>query len=210
MKASTTLERTFDTFWEQLKPAGLPDPTAQVLFHADRDWAWDRAWVQNLVCLDLHGGGFNHNGVGAHHRELGMANDMAKQNEATVMGWRVILASTSMLENDPAGVITCITTLLYQPVLSPDAEYAMWLARVRNLTAVGAAVENNGILVERLRYNEFRIKTGSGTYTVGRKLPLKEAQTQVLDLILRGKSAAATPNVIRESGRDFSHVNLIF
>lgn len=183
--SETALERSFLTRWDQLTrdlDPCPPTPTQQVLFHPERDWRWDVAWVDQLTCLDLQGGGWLR---GAHHRELGSAEDCRKAAAATVMGWRVFHATTSMVSDDPASIIDPILTVLAQPVVAPNAGVAMWTARVRCLTQVGMKAESDGITVERFPGNEFLISSAFTRVAAGgKKLALAGAQRETIDLIL--------------------------
>lgn len=187
---TSSLERAFLTRWQQLAP-DAPAPTPQVLFHPTREWPFDYAFIDKLVAVELSGGSFV---GGKHNRAAGMRNDYEKNNAALALGWRIFYATTDMISDDPEPLISAIMTLLSQPVLSQDAEHSMWLARVRSLTHYGDAINNNGITVERQRGSRYNITLGKGVYAIGGgKTRIKQAQEQVLELILRGVSAAATP-----------------
>lgn len=189
----STLERAFEARWEQLTrdldPAP-PMPTPQVMFSLERNYTFDFAWVDKLIFVELHGGGFN---KGRHNREYGMVEDFTKYNLAVSMGWRGVYATTSMISDDPQTVIDTVLALLAHPVLSHNAEHSMWTARIRNLKRLGDQISNNGIQVVRLQSNKFAVHTGSGDFAVGGGKVLEEAQRAVLDFILRSASEAATP-----------------
>lgn len=201
---SSSLERTFLTRWQQLAP-DAPAPQEQIVFHPTRQWKFDACWINALVYLELHGGGFV---GGRHNREYGMVEDFQKYNAAVVMGWRGIYATTSMIENDPAEVIESIRTLLAQPAYAPDAELSMWTARVRSLRS-GDCVEDNGIAVERLKSNTFYLSLSSGGFTVGgRDQALERVQQDVVGFILHGMSAAATPRILQNAERTMAQKSL--
>lgn len=209
----SSLESAFDTRFDQYLrdhqlTEEIPYPTAQVKFHPTREWLWDRAWIDRMVLLDLQGGGWVN---GGHHRELGMANDLAKHNAALMVGWRPVVASTSMIENDPFAVIECLVELIRQPVLWHESELQQWTARIRNLNHMKDTVTNNGIQIERLRGSRYAVTLGKGTYLIGgSKMNIQTAQEQCLDLILRGVSPAATPKRYQEKPREFMQQLAVF
>lgn len=189
----STLERAFLTRWDQLTrdlDPQPPEPTFQCYFSLERDWVYDFAWIDKLICLDLQGGGWVR---GGHSRELGMANDFNKHNAALLLGWRPFLASTSMIDNDPISLVNSILVLLDQPVLSLNAEYSMWIARIKNLTSIGAEVTNNGITLRREKRNAFTLVLSGKEYRTSPHKYLVDGQNEVLNVILRGASTSSTP-----------------
>lgn len=181
MAKSSPLEDVMFTRWIQLAPT-YPHPSRQVLFHSDQNWCFDFAWIDKLVALEVHGGGWNH---GRHNRELGMSEDFVKNNAAVSMGWRVFYATKTMVENDPSAVCAAIRILLDQPVLSNNVEWTMWLARIRNLTKPGDTVLNNGIAVTRGSGSKFTVSLAQGKHEIGKgKMRLAESRHRVLSLIL--------------------------
>lgn len=200
-KSTSILEQAFLTRWEQavrdLVPRP-PDPVFQCYFHPDRDWVFDFGWVSSLVVVDLQGGGWlTGSRRGGHSRELGMANDCAKHNAALVLGWRPFLATTSMIDNNPQAVIDPILTLLKQPVLSVDAEKHMWVARLRNLTAVGMEISNNGIRVERRKGAKFVVTFARSEHEIKARR-MADARAEVLELILTSRKNEPPKVVVPE------------
>lgn len=62
----------------------LPTPTAEHRFTKVRKWAFDLAWVEQKVALEIEGGAF----VGGRHTSgAGFIADMDKYNEAAIQGW---------------------------------------------------------------------------------------------------------------------------
>lgn len=178
------------TRWIQMA-RNHPVPSRQVLFHLDRDWCFDFAWIDKLVALEVHGGGRVN---GRHNREYGMSDDFTKNNAAVSMGWRVFYATKTMVEDDPAAVCDAIKLLLDQPVLSNNVERTMWLARVRNLTKKGDTILNNGIAVERGSGSKLIVTVAKGKHNFGGgKLKLPQAREQVLEFILGRKTQNADP-----------------
>ena len=69
-------------------------------FHPSRKWRLDFAHVETLTGLEIDGGEFS---GGSHSRGVGMANDYAKRNSATEMGWAVFQITGAMCKKDPLG-----------------------------------------------------------------------------------------------------------
>lgn len=65
---------------------GLPRPTPEHQFHADRKWRFDYAWLRQKVALEIEGGA----GFGRHTRRAGFIKDIEKYNAATLMGWKLL------------------------------------------------------------------------------------------------------------------------
>ena len=80
---------------EDMRLLGIPEPRLEQLFHADRKWRFDFSWVEPIkVCLMVEGGTWN---KGAHARGKSIDDDLECSNEATLAGWTVIRATSSML-----------------------------------------------------------------------------------------------------------------
>lgn len=101
---SSSLERTLDTCLA-MYGRDLPTPVAQHLFHQSREWAFDRAWLEFKVAVELQGGIWT---GGAHVRGLGYINDVDKLNSAQVLGWVVLWFTTNHLEDHPEESIELI------------------------------------------------------------------------------------------------------
>lgn len=59
-----------------------------------RRWAFDFAWVEQKVALEVEGGAFT---GGRHTRGAGFVKDMSKYNTATLLGWRVLRVTPQQL-----------------------------------------------------------------------------------------------------------------
>lgn len=77
----------------------IPTPQTQHLFHPSRKWRFDFAWPQEKIALEVQGG--VHTG-GGHVRGNGYNNDCEKNNEACVMGWRVLAVTTDHISSGQA------------------------------------------------------------------------------------------------------------
>jgi hypothetical protein len=79
--------------------AGLPRPVPEWKFHGTRKWAFDWAFVNEKVAIEIEGGAHVY---GRHHRPKGYANDCEKYNEATILGWRLIRVSPQQFASGAA------------------------------------------------------------------------------------------------------------
>lgn len=202
------LEAAFETRWDQLtrdlRPHP-PNPTQQVMFSLEREYRFDAAFIDKLVYVELHGGGFS---GGRHNREYGMVDDFTKYNLAVTMGWRGVYATSSMIDNDPQSVVDTVLALLAQPVLAPDYELTMWTARIRNLTKVGEQVTHNGIRIRREKRNRFALLLSGREYQTAPADRLIDGQREALNLILHGSSDASTPVLMRQQSKTSAQVAL--
>lgn len=75
--------------------AGLPRPEAEHLFALpERKWAFDLAWPDWSVAVEIQGGVWTH---GRHTRGRGFLDDREKINEAQLRGWIVLEISPQQL-----------------------------------------------------------------------------------------------------------------
>jgi very-short-patch-repair endonuclease len=77
----------------------LPMPQRQVGFDSKRKWAFDFAWVEHKLALEVDGGTWSR---GRHNRGAGYEEDCKKINEATCQGWRVLRVTTKQVESGEA------------------------------------------------------------------------------------------------------------
>lgn len=89
----------------------IPNPQTQYLFHPERKWRFDFAWPQEKIALEVQGG--VHTG-GGHVRGKGYNNDCEKNNEACVMGWRVLAVTTDHIASGQA--VSWLTRIFTEPV----------------------------------------------------------------------------------------------
>jgi len=90
------------------KNMGLPVPVLELEFHPTRKWAFDLAWPEYKIAMEVEGG--IHSG-GRHVAPKGFLGDMKKYNTAAVMGWRVLRVS-------PKTVISLISSKLLRDAIA--------------------------------------------------------------------------------------------
>ena len=104
----SVLERTFLTRWLQLA-GDQPEPVTEFVFAPPRKWRADFAWPDQRVLVEIEGGVF---GKSRHTSGAGYTEDCHKYNAAQVAGYLVLRFTGTMVNNDPAGCIDQIKTLL--------------------------------------------------------------------------------------------------
>lgn len=82
--------------YEDIQLAGLPEPIRELLFHDERAWAFDFAWPEYHVAVEVEGGTRIFGG-GRHNRADGFEDDCTKYNEAQYYGWEVLRFTTEMV-----------------------------------------------------------------------------------------------------------------
>ena len=103
-KSSVTSRRDlnaeFAGAWRALRsriPAWVPDPVAEHRFEPSRKWAFDFAWPQYNVAVELNGWG---------HRTLERTlQDDERLNWATERGWLILRYSSQTVKAAPASII---------------------------------------------------------------------------------------------------------
>jgi len=104
------LERALLT---QIRMYGLPEGQAQFRAVPGRKWAWDRAWPELRLLVEVQGGIMSSKVKGAdglvrvmgHNSISGILRDHEKHNAATLEGWYVLYANTKTI-NDASFVQT--------------------------------------------------------------------------------------------------------
>lgn len=76
---------------------GLPKPELEYMFHGQRMWRFDFAWIYPAGCggdgreikvaMEVQGGIWVQ---GGHNRGAGLRNEHEKRNEAAALGWRIL------------------------------------------------------------------------------------------------------------------------
>ena len=93
-------------------PASLPPgAVAEHKFAAGRNWAFDFAWPDKLVALEIEGGIYGRGkkcpmcgrrAVAGHTSIERLLKDMEKYNAASILGWRLIRATPGQLSDGTA------------------------------------------------------------------------------------------------------------
>lgn len=87
----------------------LGDVERQVKFIDTRRWAFDLAWPQSKVAVELDGAVW---AGGRHTRGAGFIADTEKLNAATLLGWRVLRFPAHEVKARPAWIIEIISRLI--------------------------------------------------------------------------------------------------
>ena len=85
------MTRRAKSVWEEMYfidivSRGCVIPKRELRFHPGRRWAFDFAWPDFMVAVEIEGGIYS---GGRHVRPTGFENDCEKYNAATSEGWRV-------------------------------------------------------------------------------------------------------------------------
>ena len=86
-----------------------PLPVEHFRFHPVRRWAFDIAWPEHKVALEIEGGAFT---GGRHTQGAGYTQDCEKYNAATFLGWSIIRITSPMLRGEPVPIFEQIADLL--------------------------------------------------------------------------------------------------
>lgn len=89
----------------QMKAAGLPEPEREYLFHEERKWRFDYAWVVEGFALEFEGGIWMATETGrskGHAHPKRFLADCEKYNEAALYGWRVLRVTGEMVQDGRA------------------------------------------------------------------------------------------------------------
>lgn len=77
----------------------MPEPIKEHKFHDSRKWAFDYAWPDIKLAFELEGGAFI---KGRHTRPKGFTEDIVKYNEAQLLGWVVLRATSAQVKDGHA------------------------------------------------------------------------------------------------------------
>lgn len=100
----------------------LPTPERQYRFHTHRKWAFDFAWPEHRLAVEIDGGVYGvryKDGTkqpGRHTTGAGFTNDCEKLNEATLLGWRVLRFTRDHLKSGYAVSVTVRALALNDPL----------------------------------------------------------------------------------------------
>lgn len=78
----------------RIAQAGLPAPVREHHFAPPRKWAFDLAYLAEMVAVELEGGTWTN---GRHTRGKGFDADCRKYGEATARGWLVLRCTAEMI-----------------------------------------------------------------------------------------------------------------
>lgn len=90
--------------------AALTNPENEYVFHPIRRWRFDYAWPEKKVAVEIEGAVFIP-GKG-HSSGSGISKDIEKYNAATLLGWRVMRYTTTMLRKNAWGCCQEVFALL--------------------------------------------------------------------------------------------------
>jgi len=116
-RKSSKGERAFLHWWGLL--SGMPPPPNPEFEFAKhtafkRNWRFDFAWPAQMVAVEIDGGTWmpKHGKKSRHVTGEGYEGDCEKLNAAALLGWKVLRYTTTMLANDPVGVVNQVKQLL--------------------------------------------------------------------------------------------------
>ena len=106
-KARTPRKQPSQGIVFQCKALGLPVPVSEFKFHESRRFAFDFAWPDLRIALEIEGivyptkkGDY---GVGGRHGSVaGFTRDITKYGESFARGWRVLRCLPSQIDNGTA------------------------------------------------------------------------------------------------------------
>jgi very-short-patch-repair endonuclease len=93
------------------KVRGIPTPDFEWLFAAGRKFAFDWAWPEHKIALEIEGGIYGRGkacpmcgrkAVGAHTSIERLKSDMEKYNLAAVLGWSVLRVRPEQIDSGEA------------------------------------------------------------------------------------------------------------
>lgn len=98
-----------ETFALQCKAYGFT-PKREYKFFAGRKWAFDFAFPESKVAIEIEGG--TRFGKSRHSRGKGFEKDCEKYNTATSLGWKVYRYTTAMVTRGDA--IRDLMTVIFE------------------------------------------------------------------------------------------------
>jgi len=91
-----------ETFWLHCRAHNLT-PEREYRFAPPRRYRFDFAWPDMKLAVEVEGGTWM---AGRHNRGAGYESDCRKYSEAAALGWRVIRATTQMVQTGEALAFT--------------------------------------------------------------------------------------------------------
>lgn len=88
-----------ELFARHMRDKNCPTPEREFQFCPGRRWAFDFAWPDFMVAVEIEGGVWS---GGRHVRPEGFEKDIEKYNAATKLGWRTYRFSGTMVSNGSA------------------------------------------------------------------------------------------------------------
>jgi hypothetical protein len=108
-KLTNPQDATTALFLAGLQASGLPRPIPEFRFARPRKWAFDFAFPEQKVAVEVEGGIWTR---GRHTRGAGYLADMEKYNRANHLGWR-------LYRTTPDGLTTQATLDALRELLAP-------------------------------------------------------------------------------------------
>lgn len=144
LKPATKAER----FVRMLEIAGLGPfkPEHQFALSLGRKWAFDVAWPQYMVAVEIEGGIWAKDSGpacetcgqkqrGAHGSGSGIMRDIEKYNAGTILGWRIIRIPTSAINWESVRMVAALLSLVARTGQRPKPGRVMAVARARVSTS---------------------------------------------------------------------------
>lgn len=182
--SSSHLERRFESYWTSHYPT-IAQPMREYMFHPSKNWRFDYAWLNHMVALEIQGGTFVR---GRHSRGAALSGEYEKINQASLMGWRIFYADTTMMALNRLPIIAeQLASVVSSPIFMGDLEKSRWIAIVRNLDPKDC-FEWHGIEVNRVSATQYCVVKSGKIETFKRgKQTLERVRKTVVDHILGEK-----------------------
>ena len=87
------------TYYQQIKQAGLPLPKRQFKAIPGRDFAFDFAWPECMICVEINGSIWQ---KGKHNTGVGLRRDYEKANLANLASWCILVFTAEDLKDGTA------------------------------------------------------------------------------------------------------------
>ncbi len=102
------LELGFLRLWKSIRKE-LPEPVRDYRFHPTRKWAFDFAWPDAMLAVEIEG--LTRSG-GRHQRTAGYRADVRKYREAENLGWRILRFTGDEMRTEPVQAIETAAKVL--------------------------------------------------------------------------------------------------